>query len=272
MTMETTMGTEGTGAVLRARRLSAAYDGKTVLHDVSLEVTRGGITAIVGPSGCGKSTLLHCLNGMLRGEPGATTGGEVVLVEADGTELDTATLPPEEVCRRVGLVFQTPSPFPFSVYKNITYVLRYYGFIPGGLGSKAKAQADEAVRACLDRVGLLDEVGDDLRRNALKLSGGQQQRLCIARALAARPEVLLLDESCSALDVKSTAVIESLLKGLADEVPVVIVTHNIAQARRIADDLVVMRDGEIVESGRASEVFERPASEFAREFLSGTFG
>ncbi len=245
---------------LSVRNLSAAYDGKQVLKDVSLDIAPGHITAILGPSGCGKSTFLRCLNGMLADEPGARMEGRVLLEGGDAR-----LLPREELCRRVGLVFQTPSPFPFSIQRNIEYVLKYYGYAP----RRDKAELARLVRASLEQVGLYSEVKDDLKKSAFKLSGGQQQRLCIARALAARPDVLLLDEPCSALDVKSTAVIETLLCELKRDYTIVVVTHNVAQARRVADDVAVLLDGVVAESGPAAEVLACPQDPCVRDFLQG---
>lgn len=248
----------GHACTLSVRDLRASYDGKEVLHGVSLDIAPGRITAVLGPSGCGKSTFLHCLNGMLVEDAGARMSGQVLL---DGA--DTALLAREELRRRVGLVFQAPSPFPFSIRRNIEYVLKYHGFVRRGY----RARTEELVRAHLEQVGLYDEVKDDLKKSALKLSGGQQQRLCIARALAARPDVLLLDEPCSALDVKSTAVIEDLLCALKRDYTVVIVTHNVAQARRIADDAAVFFDGYLVEHGCAEQVFSHPTDPRVADFL-----
>ena len=245
---------------LGVRGLSASYDGRQVLRGVSLDITPGRITAILGPSGCGKSTFLRCLNGMLADEPGTRMEGQVLLAGADAGRLQ-----PEELRRRVGLVFQTPSPFPFSIQRNIEYVLKYYGYAP----RRDKAGLASLVRAHLEQVGLYAEVADDLKRSALKLSGGQQQRLCIARALAARPDALLLDEPCSALDVRSTAVIEDLLRKLKLDYTIVIVTHNVAQARRVADDVAVLLDGGVAEAGPAAEVLACPKDKRVRDFLRG---
>lgn len=247
---------------MRVEGLSVTYDGKPALADVSLAFAANRLTAIIGPSGCGKSTLLQSLNGMLDEEPSAKVRGRILLGEDD-----TARLPREELRRRVGLVFQTPAPFPFSIYKNVSYVLKYHG-----RGHGRRAQMDALVREELEAVGLYDEVRNDLDKSALKLSGGQQQRLCIARALAARPEVLLLDEPCSALDVRSSAVIEELLGRLKHSYTIVVVTHNIAQARRIADDVVFLYDGRLVETGAADELFKHPRQERTRAFLEGLYG
>lgn len=247
-------------SIMRIENLTAAYDKKTVLHDISLNIPKRGITAIVGPSGCGKTTLLHCMNGMLRENREASVSGHIYLGDRD-----TANIPPEELCRRVGLVFQTPSPFPFSIYKNMTYGLKYYG-------KTGKRELESAVIDKLETVGLYEEVKDDLNKSALKLSGGQQQRLCIARALTVEPEVLMMDEPCSALDVKATSVIEDMLSEMKKDYSIVIVTHNIAQARRIADEVAVIFDGRLIENGPAAEIFELPKQQLTREFLAGIYG
>lgn len=247
-------------SIMRIENLTAAYDKKTVLHDISLNIPKRGITAMIGPSGCGKTTLLHCMNGMLRENRGASISGHIYLGDRD-----TANIPPEELCRRVGLVFQTPSPFPFPIYKNMTYGLKYYG-------KTGRKELESSVIDKLRTVGLYDEVKDDLNKSALKLSGGQQQRLCIARALTVEPEVLMMDEPCSALDVKATAVIEDMLSEMKKDYSIVIVTHNIAQAKRIADEVAVMFDGRLIENGPAAEVFGLPRQQLTREFLAGIYG
>ena len=225
-----------------------------------MEIFPHSITAIIGPSGCGKSTLLRCMNGLLKEESGAAVSGNILLKGQDIVKME-----PEEVRRRVGLVFQTPSPFPFSIYKNMTYAPRYYGI-------RKKEQLEEIVREKLMMAGLYEEVKGELSKSALKLSGGQKQRLCIARALTAEPEVLLLDEPCSALDVKASAVIEETLLGLKERYTIVIVTHNIAQARRIADDAAFFSEGRLVEYGKAETLFTAPEKEETRSFLTGVCG
>ena len=244
--------------ILSLRQVTASYDGKAAVEQVSLDIPRQQITAILGPSGCGKSTLLRCMNGLLQEEPGAAVTGSIQLC---GREI--STLPREELRRRVGLVFQTPTPFPFSIYKNMTYAPRYYG-------QRSRKALDELVREKLELAGLYEEVKDDLQKSALKLSGGQQQRLCIARALTVEPEPLLLDEPCSALDVKSTAVIENTFQKLKSHYTLVIVTHNIAQAKRIADRVVFLYNGRVVEQG--THLFTAPREEETRAFLAGHFG
>lgn len=178
---------------------------------------------------------------------------------------DIQKMEPEQLRRRVGLVFQTPAPFPFSIYRNMTYALRYYGV-------RDKKELDRQVREKLEMAGLYEEVSQELDKSAHKLSGGQQQRLCIARALTVEPEVLLLDEPCSALDVKSSSVIERMLVQLKERYTIVIVTHNIAQARRISDHVAFLFGGRLVEFGTTAQIFSEPREEQTRDFLEGIYG
>jgi phosphate transport system ATP-binding protein len=252
------------GALERMRidELSIAYGGKVAVDRVSLPVRQGEVLALIGPSGCGKTTLLRSLNRLTELTKGATAKGRVVL---DGE--DIATLEPTALRRRVTMVFQQPNPFPMSVGENIAYVLREQA------ARRPKRRAlDGPIRDALTRAGLYDEVKADLAHPALRLSGGQQQRLCIARALAVDPEVLLLDEPCSALDPQSTQVIEDLIVQLREEVAVVIVTHNLQQAYRIADHVAFMYLGELVEYGPVDQVFGAPREARTREYISGAFG
>jgi phosphate transport system ATP-binding protein len=238
------------------------YDGKPAVSSVSLPVRQGEVLALVGPSGCGKTTLLRSLNRLTEMTPGASLDGRITL---DG--VDISTIEPTALRRRMTMVFQQPNPFPMSIFDNLAYVLREQG------SRRARRHSLEpAVHAALQRAGLYDEVHDDLDRPALRLSGGQQQRLCIARALVAEPEVLLLDEPCSALDPQSTQVIEDLIVRLRDDVAVVIVTHNLQQAYRIADYVGFMYLGELVEYGSAASVFGSPREQRTKEYVSGAFG
>lgn len=246
--------------ILRLENVGVSYDQKPVLKDISLRIQPNRITAIIGPSGCGKTTLLRTMNGLLWEEPGASMAGEVLLHGKNIREMAT-----EDLRRQVGLVFQTPSPFPFSIYKNMTYALKYYGV-------RDKKKLNEIAVEKLKMAGLYEEVRDELNKSAFKLSGGQKQRLCIARALTVEPEVLLLDEPCSALDVKSSAVIENMLTELKKTYTIVIVTHNIAQARRIADDAAFVFEGRLVEFGAAEELFRNPKEKETRSFLEGIYG
>jgi len=242
--------------------VSIAYGQKLAVRTVSLPIRQGEVLALIGPSGCGKTTLLRSLNRLTELTRSASLSGRITL---DGT--DIATLEPTALRRRVTMVFQQPNPFPMSIFDNIAYVLREQA-----RRRPRKGSLRPAVEDALARAGLLEEVKDNLDHPALRLSGGQQQRLCIARALAARPEVLLLDEPCSALDPQSTKVIEDLVVKLREEVAVVIVTHNLQQAFRIADHVAFMYLGELVEYGSAGALFAHPRQQRTRDYISGAFG
>jgi len=241
-----------------------AYGENWVVRDVSLPVRQGEVLAMIGASGSGKTTLLRSLNRLTEITPGAGRAGRITIDGQDIHELEVNALR-----RRVTMVFQQPNPFPMTIFENVAYALRE---APGGQRRGRRGQLEPAVRDALRRAGLHDEVGEDLDRSAMALSGGQQQRLCIARALAAEPEVLLLDEPCSALDPISTAVIEELIIGLRESVAVVIVTHNLQQAFRVADHVAFMHLGELVEYGSAEQVFDRPSRQRTRDYISGAFG
>jgi phosphate transport system ATP-binding protein len=242
--------------------VSIAYGDKLAVHDVSLPIRQGEVLALIGPSGCGKTTLLRSLNRLTELTRNTWFKGRITL---DGE--DTALMEPTDLRRRVTMVFQQPNPFPMSVFDNVAYVLREQGKKRPG-----RKVVEARVYDALERAGLLHEVEADLDHPALRLSGGQQQRLCIARALAANPEVLLLDEPCSALDPKSTKVIEELIVKLRDEVAIVIVTHNLQQAHRIADRVGFMYLGELVEYGPANTVFHSPTEQRTQDYVSGAFG
>jgi phosphate transport system ATP-binding protein len=242
--------------------LSVAYDGKLAVREVSLPVRQGEVLALIGPSGCGKTTLLRSLNRLTELTRSASLSGRITL---DGT--DVQTMEPTALRRRVTMVFQQPNPFPMSVFDNLAYVLREQG---SRRGSRRSLEAP--VCEALERAGLFEEVKDDLSHPALKLSGGQQQRLCIARALVANPEVLLLDEPCSALDPQSTEKIEELMVKLREDVAVVIVTHNLQQAYRVADYVGFMYLGDLVEYGGAKKVFSKASEDRTKEYISGGFG
>jgi phosphate transport system ATP-binding protein len=237
--------------------LNFYYGAKQVLFQINLGIATNRVTALIGPSGCGKSTLLRVLNRMYETLRNTRVEGEVAL---DGASIFAQDV--TQLRRRVGMVFQRPNPFPKSIYENVAYGLR----INGTRGSLA-----EAVEQSLRRAALWDEVKDQLHKSAFDLSGGQQQRLCIARALAVNPEVLLLDEPCSALDPQSTRVIEELIVKLRDEVAVVIVTHNLQQAYRVADYVAFMYLGELVEYAGATAIFGSPREQRTREYVSGAF-
>jgi phosphate transport system ATP-binding protein len=247
---------------MQVEELSVAYASKLAVKSVSLPIRQGEVLALIGPSGCGKTTLLRSLNRLTELTKTASLTGRITL---DG--LDIATLEPTALRRRVTMVFQQPNPFPMSVFDNVAYVLREQA-----KRRPRRPALKSAVQDALSRAGLLDEVADDLGHPALRLSGGQQQRLCIARALAANPDVLLLDEPCSALDPQSTRVIEELIVKLREEVAVVIVTHNLQQAYRIADHVAFMYLGELVEYGSAGPLFSNPKQQRTRDYVSGAFG
>ena len=246
-------------AILTLENFSVSYEKKEVLHEISTSIRPNRITAIIGPSGCGKSTLLKSINRMLEEEGGVSCCGTISM-----NGQDIRKIPVEELRRRVGMVFQTPAPFPMSIYKNMTYAPQYYGV-------RKKTELDRIVRENLAITGLYEEVKDELGKSALKLSGGQQQRLCIARALTAEPEILLLDEPCSALDVKSTQTIEDLLVQLKQRYTIVIVTHNLFQARRIADDCIFLLNGQLWEQGSTRELFEAPTRQETGDYLAGAY-
>jgi phosphate transport system ATP-binding protein len=242
--------------------LSVAYDGKPAVKEVSMPVRQGEVLALIGPSGCGKTTLLRSLNRLTELTRSASLNGRITL---DGTDIQT--MEPTALRRRVTMVFQQPNPFPMSVFDNLAYVLREQGSRRG-----SRRTLEDPVCEALDRAGLLEEVKDNLSHPALKLSGGQQQRLCIARALVAKPEVLLLDEPCSALDPQSTEKIEELIVKLREDVAVVIVTHNLQQAYRVADYVGFMYLGDLVEYGGAKKLFGKPSEDRTKEYISGGFG
>lgn len=249
------MGKEAMESILTLEHVSASYNNVLVLDDVSFTVQPHLVTAIIGSSGCGKSTLLSCINRTIELTDGASWSGRVLLKGAGITQQQA-----DWVREQIGLVLQNPAPFPFSIERNMTYALRYQGI-------RDKKCLDEQVRHYLSQVGLLDEIDGDLKRSALELSGGQQQRLCIARALTVCPQVLMLDEPCSALDVASTHIIENIITQLKKTTTVLLVTHNLAQAQRIADRVVCLAEGKLVKEGAAEHFFDEngPDHDLLRE-------
>ncbi len=251
---------------MRLESVWLAYGDNWVVRDVTLPVRQGEVLALIGASGSGKTTLLRSLNRLTEVTAGAARAGRITL---DGNEIHELEV--NDLRRRVSMVFQQPNPFPMSIYDNVAYALAEQR-PPRGRRRRRTPRLEQAAAVALRRAGLHDEVAGDLNRSALRLSGGQQQRLCIARALAADPEVLLLDEPCSALDPISTATIEDLIVGLRDSVAIVIVTHNLQQAFRVADHVAFMHLGELVEYGSSGQVFDRPAQQRTRDYISGAFG
>lgn len=245
--------------VIKVNDLNVSYDNKLILKDLSVSFVKNKITAIIGPSGCGKSTFLMALNLMLEEQGGKYTG-EIIFKDKDVREYNK-----DNVRKMIGMVFQKPTPFPLSIYKNMIYAPLYYGI-------KDKKELQNIVEYNLKRVGLFEEINNELNMSAMKLSGGQQQRLSIARALTVEPEVLLLDEPCSALDIKNTAIIEKMLLKLSKEYTIIIVTHNLSQARRISDYTAFILNGELIEYGNTEELFSNPKDNRTREYLEGIYG
>jgi len=244
-------------------KLNAWFGHTHALKDVSLKVSEHEVTAIIGPSGCGKSTLIRCLNRMHELVPGARTSGAVIL---DGINIYSKGVDPVTIRRRVGMVFQKPNPFPtMSVYDNVAAGLKLNGV-------RNQDILDRAVKRSLENAVLWDEVKDDLDKSGTSLSGGQQQRLCIARALAVEPEMVLMDEPCSALDPIATAKIEQLITSLKERYTVVIVTHNMQQAARVSDYTAFLYLGQLIEYAHTAQLFENPEEELTERYITGKFG
>ena len=242
--------------------LNLHYGENHALKNVNMEIADHAITAFIGPSGCGKSTFLRCLNRMNDLVDGCRVEGKVIL---DGEDIYDKRVDTTLLRKKVGMVFQQPNPFPMSIYDNIAYGPRLHGI-------KNKKELDEIVERSLQGAAIFEEVKDRLHKSALGLSGGQQQRLCIARALAVSPEVLLMDEPTSALDPISTLKIEELMETLKKKYTVVIVTHNMQQAARISDDTAFFLVGEVVEKNATSEIFARPRDKRTEDYITGRFG
>jgi phosphate transport system ATP-binding protein len=254
-----------TNAIVRIEDLNVYYGGFHAVGDVSFNVPRNQITALIGPSGCGKSTVLRCINRMNDLIPGARVTGTIAY---HGTDINGPGVDPVEVRRRIGMVFQKPNPFPKSIYENIVWGARINGF---------KGNSDELVERCLRQAALWDEVKDKLQGSGLALSGGQQQRLCIARTLAVNPDVILMDEPCSALDPISTLRIEDLMRELQRQYTIVIVTHNMQQAARVSDQTVFFslgdnRMGMLVEAAPTRQLFTNPTDQRTEDYITGRFG
>jgi phosphate transport system ATP-binding protein len=248
--------------MVEVERVVLHYGETKALKDVTLSIPRGRITAFIGPSGCGKSTLLRCLNRMNDLIDGVRIEGKVRI---GGIDVYDPSLEVTELRRRVGMVFQKSNPFPKSIYENVAYG-------PRVLGARRRAEVDAVVERSLRSAALWEEVKDRLKQSALGLSGGQQQRLCIARALAVEPDVLLMDEPCSALDPIATGKIEELMVELKSRYTIVIVTHNMQQAARVSDITAFMLDGELVEHGPTDVLFTTPSKKSTEEYITGRFG
>ena len=247
---------------ISVENLNLHYGENHALKDVNMEIADHAITAFIGPSGCGKSTFLRCLNRMNDLVDGCRVEGKVIL---DGEDIYDKRVDTTLLRKKVGMVFQQPNPFPMSIYDNIAYGPRLHGI-------KNKKELDEIVERSLQGAAIFEEVKDRLHKSALGLSGGQQQRLCIARALAVSPEVLLMDEPTSALDPISTLKIEELMETLKKKYTVVIVTHNMQQAARVSDDTAFFLVGEVSENNATSEIFARPQDKRTEDYITGRFG
>jgi phosphate transport system ATP-binding protein len=247
---------------MRLNEISVFYDGVPAVRQASLSIRQGEVLALIGPSGCGKTTLLRTLNRLTELTPNASHSGSITLDGDDIHELEDTRLR-----TRVSMVFQQPNPFPMSIFDNVAFALREQS-----RRRPRRRELEPLVSQALQRAGLYEEVRDKLDSPALRLSGGQQQRLCIARAIATNPEILLMDEPCSALDPRSSAVIEDLILQLRNELAIVIVTHNLQQARRVADRVAFMYLGDLVELGSTDQLFTAPRETRTREYIAGAFG
>lgn len=247
---------------MSVKDLDLYYGDFQALHNINLDIKEREILSFIGPSGCGKSTLLKCLNRMNDLVVGCKIDGEIKL---DGEDIYAKNYDVNKLRKRVGMVFQQPNPFPMSIYENIAYGPKTHGI-------KNKAELDEIVESSLKQAAIWDEVKNDLKKSALSISGGQQQRLCIARALAVNPEVILMDEPTSALDPISTGKIEDLAQDLKDKYTIVMVTHNMQQASRISDQTAFFLNGVIVEKGKTEDIFTNPREEKTELYVTGRFG
>ncbi len=245
------------------RDVNVYYSEKQALTDVSLDIPANQVTSLIGPSGCGKSTYLRCLNRMNDTIDICRVTGDILL---DGSDIYSPDMDPVHLRARVGMVFQKPNPFPKSIYENVCYGPRIHGF------AKSKADLDDIVHDSLRKAGLLNEVKDRLQEPGTGLSGGQQQRLCIARAIAVQPEVILMDEPCSALDPIATAKIEELIDELRVNYTIVIVTHSMQQAARVSQRTGFFHLGELVEVGDTEQIFTNPRDERTQGYITGRFG
>jgi phosphate transport system ATP-binding protein len=253
---------EGLTAKVSVRDLDFFYGDNRALKNINVSLYHGRVTAFIGPSGCGKSTLLRVLNRMYDLYPNQRASGQVTM---DNTDILSPSQDINLLRAKVGMVFQKPTPFPMTIYENIAFGIRLYERL-------SKSELDDRVKHCLERAALWDEVKDKMNANGLSLSGGQQQRLCIARTVAVRPEVILFDEPCSALDPISTAKIEELIDELKEDYTIAIVTHNMQQAARVSDYTAFMYLGELVEFGETTTIFTTPSDRRTQDYITGRFG
>jgi phosphate transport system ATP-binding protein len=248
---------------VNAKNVDVSYSGKQALFGVNLEILENRVTALIGPSGCGKSTFLRCINRMNDVIEGCEVSGEITM---DGHDIYDSTLDVVQLRARVGMVFQKPNPFPKSIYDNVAYGARIHGL------SSDKAELDEIVMTSLEKAGLLEEVKDRLDEQGTSLSGGQQQRLCIARAISVSPDVILMDEPCSALDPIATARIEELIENLRERYTIVIVTHSMQQAARVSQRTAFFHLGNLVEVDDTEQMFTNPRDERTQGYITGRYG
>jgi len=248
---------------LRARDVRVFYGEKETLHGVSIDIVKNQVVAFIGPSGCGKSTFLRCFNRMNDTVPGARVTGSITV---DGQDIHEPKIDVVQLRAKVGMVFQKPNPFPKSIYENVAYGARLHGL------AESKDELDHLVENSLRRAGLWEEVKDRLDSPGTGLSGGQQQRLCIARAVAVNPDVILMDEPCSALDPIATSIIEELMIELKQNYTIVIVTHNMQQAARVSDYTAYLYLGDLIEYGRTDEIFIKPRDKRTEDYITGRFG
>ena len=253
---------EESPVIFHVENLNLSYGDKHVLHDINMDIRKNHVTAFIGPSGCGKSTLLKSLNRMNDLVEGCRITGKITI---DGQDIYDKKIDVNQLRKRVGMVFQQPNPFDMSIYDNVAYGPRIHGI-------KNRSALDQIVEKSLKGAGLWDEVKDRLKRNAIGMSGGQQQRICIARALAVEPDILLMDEPTSALDPISTSAIEDLAMELKEKYTIVIVTHNMQQAVRISDRTAFFYLGEMVEYAPTDQLFSNPQSKKTEEYITGRFG
>ncbi|MCP5056642.1 MAG: phosphate ABC transporter ATP-binding protein [bacterium] len=248
---------------ITTRDLNVYYGEKQALFSVNLDIHKNRVTSLIGPSGCGKSTFLRCLNRMNDVIPICRVEGKITL---DGDDIYNPSIDPVQLRARIGMVFQKPNPFPKSIYDNVAYGPKIHGL------ASTQAELDEIVTTSLERAGLFDEVKDRLDESGTSLSGGQQQRLCIARAIAVQPDVILMDEPCSALDPIATATIEELMEELCENYTIVIVTHSMQQAARVSQRTAFFHLGIVVEEGDTAQIFTDPKDPRTRDYITGRFG